>query len=768
MADQPTIRNVTLDDSVLLPHASQQVVFKVQWDEDWELVPECYCSSIEWALNPSRSTAQFVYKYDKSGNSVATTGRVCPTTGSPVSAPAFVKVSNNGLPDWYGYVVDDSESTWAGSDAPHIDHSTAFGLPWLLDQVHLTSSVQIAADATIETETVPRALPVNLPGGSQYGNMHQINFSHGDPIYVYSRDLVDAKPWTAKKFLEYVFREFGLPGTTDGDSDERIPVRLDLTEMADWDLEPFDPHGMTYAEILDHVIDRRRALAWTTEIEHVPDPLMLGERQPDRLVIRVVSSLSESVTIGSADASDGVVAQLLANKRQLTCNISRRSVRSLDIRNSITEQADVFEAIGERCGFVGTFSLQDNDSSVTVLSKNWTDALELQYEAGFSGDASYAGLDNDNERAARNSAIRGSDAVRDVFRSFRVPESWASDGRLGDGANGVTPADRYPAFPVLNDQGAIEQGGVVRDPADLPADLDADTLHWPLLRFEPEMPLVQGVDYSGDAIYQGTATTPSNTDDRHRFLPPLVLFNITRDASSATYWAHGERMTRDDYSASVEDGINYSVDVDVRPDAFSFELNVVGEDQHFIASADFADLSVDDWTNQQKRAVDFNSMAITAYVLVDRFASYSTPSDLGTNDVVRRKRISVPGAHMDWIPKHTVTGLGLDGQPQRTTASGWIRNDIERLERVAKVAAEYHRDPRRPVTLRVGGLLPHAAGGGMDVGELLLNIGEDGDSTAVNSLVTKITYQFAIEEGSTPETIVETSHGELDVVGISQ
>ena len=760
-----TTRSVTLNDSVLLSHPSQQVWFKVRWADEWELADETYCSSLSWALNPSQSTAQFVKNYDPDGLSTATAGRNASTTGSPLDGSTYLRLEVSGLPAWHGIGVEIAKRVWGDQTAPQSDHSTAFGLEWLLERAFLKQSLQVDADGT-GVETVNRVIQVNRPTAAQFGNMQEVEQPFADTQYVFSRDLIDAKPWTAKKFLGYVFNEFGLLGIEANADAVKIPVRLDLDEMADWDLEPFDPAGMSYVALLDKVIARDRGLAWITEVEDQPDDFW-GDPQPDRLVIRAVSTLKESVTIGSADSDDGVVAELLANERQVTVNVSKRSVDELEIRDSVTQQADVFEAVGERCGFVGTFAIADNGSLVTVLEPNWTDELELQYEAGFSADASYAGL-GDTDKRARNSAVRGSDVVRDVYRSFRVPASWMSYGRLGDGSGAVALADRYPAFPVLNDQAEIEQSGIVRDPADLADKLDADVFHWPELRFQPEMPLVQGIDYSGDAIYQGTATTPNNASDTHRFLPPLVLFQITRDETAASYWAHGERMTREDYSSSVEDGINYSVDVDVRPDAFSFEVNVIGADQHFIADADFADLGADDWAAQQKRAVDYNSMLVTAYVLADRHAKYVTPSEVDDTDVLRRHRIDVPGAHLDWVPKGTVVALGLDDLPQRTTASGWVRDDRQRLERVAKVAEQYHKDPRKPVTLRVSGLVPHAAGGGIEVGELVLNIGPDGRSTEVNSLVTKITYEFSLSEGQVPSTTIETSHGELDVVGISQ
>jgi hypothetical protein len=122
----------------------------------------------------------------------------------------------------------------------------------------------------------------------------------------------------------------------------------------------------------------------------------------------------------------------------------------------------------------------------------------------------------------------------------------------------------------------------------------------------------------------------------------------------------------------------------------------------------------------------------------------------------RELTIDVPDCEQWYLVPGTVVGID-DSGAYRTAAGGLIRDDSDRLEAVAALAAAWYSLPRSAVTVRY-----RTTYYGIDAATLITDLTASGRTIAANSVVTRVTLDFL-----SSSTVVETGYAELDAVAMT-
>jgi hypothetical protein len=260
----------------------------------------------------------------------------------------------------------------------------------------------------------------------------------------------------------------------------------------------------------------------------------------------------------------------------------------------------------------------------------------------------------------------------------------------------------------------------------------------------------------------------------------VALLAMIKDAEGK--WDYGDRAASQIEFSDHPTGRRWSLICTPAPNQPAIELRVSGSAQHMIAKADFTPLPIDepgdlDWRQQ---------ILCTVAIEVDQWCQgiyepannvYETAGEIfGQFDAIRELLIELgPVARRDWIAYDTVIGLDDKGDLQRQRPAKWLRDDLQVVEDLAKIAGQWYTRPRKACDFTFAGLF-----GGLEVGDLLESVGgvllvadpdsDEGDleelaspATPLNAAVTQVSWDLV---GMT--STVQTDFAELDVTDIGE
>jgi hypothetical protein len=153
-----------------------------------------------------------------------------------------------------------------------------------------------------------------------------------------------------------------------------------------------------------------------------------------------------------------------------------------------------------------------------------------------------------------------------------------------------------------------------------------------------------------------------------------------------------------------------------------------------------------------------DNLLATVYWLTDEYveAVWPADADLPQSDAIREQIISVGDQYqLIYVAPGTVVDV-RDGQLVRTSGGGWLRDDRAALRRIARIAYEWYRRPRRALSL-----VYRQARGLVAVGEMIRYIGPPGNEREINSVVTSLSIDMV-----QVKTAIQTDYGELDALAL--
>jgi len=723
---------VTLSSRIRRTVGAQEVYLREVWRYDWEVQPYLHCLEATWALSPTMPTATLEWPYgwikrEGTGNFVQVPKLDCLDFYVKVKMPLHSDAAVYRY--WYGVVSHVEDTNHGIVTVNGLPRATGrqllhcYGLERLLDTEMIAESWVDRGNASAE----PVQLPVDFNARGRPNRNDRVIMP--ELAHVFEGQVLTpggtlrptAAWWSTRQIVEYLLA-WAVPRSSYRTRHKRVRFRLyDPTPfLAAADRPTMRQNGQTVLAMLHRLIDRRRLRSFyldvdetTNEVELVPIAWNAGMIDPE---------------VPGADV-------FFQNSNTITLNYDSSQCTTSVLRKSRVGRYDRVIARGARRTSTATFYVASD-----CLKPAWTTAEEASYEAGFSGDAGYAALD-DLDKAKRNAEVRARDELSAVYSWFSLPDDWAGI---------VQEAGAATTHPVFVDIGAT---GVAQ----------AVDQYIHEVVFEPFIPLYEHVDYS----------TVASSDDPPVFTyrQPLVVFKTPTDA---TYVAGDKIATRADATADPgSDGGNIRWTAACRPlsDTRTLAVNVSGEPQHVIAETDFTPLADDrDLGNFDYRSKE---MLITATVLDNRSAEGKYPEDgWGDGTLVDTQLGIVIYAgeeyRQDYLVPMTVVDVDDDGALVQTDG-GYVRDDTDRLAIIARIAYEWWSQERIVLSLQTTDLSPM-----LDIGVLIQTIGDSvmpGNEhyETINTVISEVRISWPrLTDGDTqaPTMDIITGAGELDPMTI--
>jgi hypothetical protein len=437
-----------------------------------------------------------------------------------------------------------------------------------------------------------------------------------------------------------------------------------------------------------------------------------------------------STTINLGDGNT-----LPANPNTLTLDFTADPwIESLEIRQTQQTHYDQIIARGEPKGSVFTVSGADG-----TIEADWSSSQQTEYNQAASTASGYAGL-TEKEKMQRNDAFREQRSLERVYSWMRLPQDW--DGMVNNGEGDGT--NTY-AFPTIN-----QSTGEVVD-----ATTTGDTFWLQGLRFQSHLPLYVDLDYSDYNIEEDSTINNLPAGSVPDFQPPLAAVKLLR-ADSSTFYAHIDKVTAEQSpDAGNSNYVRWNADISMQDQSPGFKIKIHAEgrgQQHRLFLEEFTKAdATDGWDNLPDMSWRDN-LLLTVYCHADSYAECRVPKDSALTSIeITRLVIDVPDAYMDWVAPGTVVGI-KDGQLVRSESGGMVRNDFNRLQKVALLASGWFGVERSTAAIGYKRLAQIAK-----VGYLITTI----NGTAVNTVVTKVRYDFEAQK-----TTIQTQHGEMDFTTI--
>jgi len=756
---------LTTTDELVRSAERYRVYLRQRWADAWTLEPFLECLSVCWSASPKVSAAEFQWIYGR---------------GMRQGETGFSDVAPRALLDWYVKVEIDQPDTigdegfdetvpplvWVGliqedGDNPRgarIGEDSAgesrvprgrqallaYGLEVLLDLEPVTTSF-VETSEGCEAKPVGRGLTFNEENhqrpatGLDRKHHYKMPGNRSKQVasqtaYVFAKDATDACIWTVPQIVDYLIRYHAPTG-------DAVPFRLDLTRricLPDWGRPKVASHGRSVKHLLDELMDRRRLLGYTVEVE--ADYYGAGM---DAMMIRPFTFADQDLTVPDSEDPDLIGQTLKANPDQVSLDFDRAiDVEAVHLKMSSVDLYDQAIATGARVVCCGTISGLEE-----TLVGHWSNIEESDYNGGASLEADYAALD-DFAKQERNKVARAEKRLERVYAYFGLAKDW--DGKVDT----ELTEEKNTLFPFT-------QLGL--DPAQ---DL---AFHAAEMRFLPTIPLKTNHDYTADKI--ATDQVADNTPEGYAWenRPIYVLLKLADNPCSGDRYAEVDKMAA---AAGIEgcgagDGRNFSCSIRVQEHAAGIVLRVSGgQGQYTIARTDFASLPglIDEYAGE----FDWrDNLIVTFAVEADRSVEMRWPKTVVTQwDFQRILRIDASArCGLHYVAPNTVVDC-KDGYLRKSTNGGFVRDDRPLLQLLAHTAYQWYATPRQAFTF-----VFRQASGLLKVGQLITTIGAlgtgfyaGGTQQDVRSVVTQVRIDLAHSDHEFHRTTVETQWAELDVM----
>jgi hypothetical protein len=699
-------------------HKSHTVYYKSTWGAAWVAVPYLYANRFSVAVAPSTSSAVLEYQY---GRILRSNANLMANYTQLDLTDKYIKIAVDGGWTWYGVCVDVDDQR----DGEAIHEGTAIvtgkqnflcrGLEYLLQREPVTQSI-VKNTAAGET-TIGRAIGFNLGAGlpgSAYREANASNELGSKGTAIFTSNLQSASEWKSHQILEYLIKNF-FPRNQAGL--DMLDWNVDINQARQY-LSAYKPtlqiHGKTCFQILNELIDRRRALGWWIYVD--PD-----NEHPE---IRIFSFSRDNVNL-----PDGNI--ILANTNQTTWNFDRDN--RVQVCTLATDTASKFDRVyvkGEPPGAVFTIEGSGGGGN-GLLEADWTSAQQTEYRTAASTAAGYNALDSWSKQNA-NQAARGKEKLRKVFRYFRLSPT-AFTGTL----NGK------PVWPY----DSTAQG------------LTINTSYWiPGIRFQDKLPLRLEHDY------QVVATVTNTMKDRSKweYQRPFVYI---KDNDVSKYFFLDRPGRGDSVGTHITaSGRNWAASLRMQDDAPGIIVDV-GVNQHLIAKDTFTPIDEDD-TQDCPPDVDYNYLAATVFAEGDGNVTVMHPEGplALTTDTIKELILFAPNCRLDYMLPQTTIDIDNEGALIKCTAGGFIQDDTAYMRNVANSAYQWYSTPRKAMQVTIHELsfiqlvdANNGLGSTPSPGVLLRTVGSGANAQTINSVVSQVEYDLLAGTGT-----YTTQFAELD------
>lgn len=706
---------------------------RFRWTLPWTVATNMHCEEAVWCAAPSLPTATLRWHY----------GMICPfgkQTFQEILKKAgyerlFVKIDFNlrqtvvsGVPTWetktwYGTIEvnDDRHDGTITEPATFNDVATGeqlltcYGMEHLLDREYPAKS-WIDQDDAGTIVAIERACTFNRDGKPN----RSANATGG--TFHFSNIAATSTFWSTRDIVEYLLR---YHSPTDAFGANNVPFQLSpigLAAVANWDQPVVHPEGRSVYSLLTSLLARQRLIGFHFE---TPDPL---------------TYLQPWTFTGTAINTKPGGAPIPANNNKLTLVFDKDQSADAVVKVSTVEQYDQLIIRGARRRAVFTVSWQDG-----TLVAGWGGLEQAIYDQGASLLPGYAAM-TVTERRKANAEARAVEYVKHVYRRFKIVEPW--NGLAG---NGIGGAKTFP-FREIN----------------LTTLLPQQVPHFDREVFvEKTMPLLEGVDYSGDKIFLGTLVLPTGNASE---MPPLVFW---QNPDTLSYQRIETMADAGPLTDDLRQQLDWSATVVVPDEDRAIQLVVSGAPQHVLDQISFLPTAED----EDQGTHNWRAAVVTLSVQEDRYAEIRFPNDgvlqatIPTNDYARRLVLDAGDQYrLDYVNPGTVVDVGPNGLIFATNG-GFLNDDRNELLAIARVAHAFYNRKRRVLYFS-----SEQATSTINLGDFISFISQpdlDGigtHRTAIDTPITEIRMQTPM---GTSEDIADpprmhwtTDAGQLDAIGL--
>lgn len=727
----------------------QTVYWKTRLQDPWVEVRELWASETVWAVAPTIPTASLQFRYGFELHRFAP--QWAPVFRARNRLRQYVRIEHIVSP-----INDDDTSTfirtWHGilnieldaEDAPFRQvneagevifyangkvHFTAYGLASLLDEADCTRTRIAGGSGSFE---VARAIGFRRNPRSTEHKTHTANRSvaaDSDGVFLFHGEKTAGLDWTTQQAAAYVLAH-DTPRDHAGEAVLKFRLHDPDGILPDWDQVELPREGRTAWELLNSLIARQRLIGFDVRLEEGP------EETGGEIMIVPHSLTGTELVIESLSG-----AYFKANPRQKILALEKDYGALVSLKRTSADQYDQVLLIGAPRTSTATFSFIQ-----LTIGIGWPAALEILYEAGGSLHADYPAAAEIEGRMLWNEEARKADNLKPVYARFVLPDPF--DGYVGDGTSVLDAGEGVPLQPSDADP-------------NVPNPLAPDDR-----RFLPQLPLLEGYDYSGSLL----ASSPTETGPApHKHLKPLVLFRRGDWTEAKPRYRHAESagLAAELETAGMQAADTWSSRVHVDQKDGALWIEVSNDPQEVIAKTDFTRLAED-----PEVFADYRQMLATLAVPWSQHCSGIYPVEgtfgLDTNRVLRID--AGDEFRCDYVVPDTVVALDTGGQLVRTTTGGYVRDDRTLLTALAQLAWQWYGQVRRSLSFSTS-LVNNA----LELGDFIVSTGDpdiEGDVHVdeVNSVISQIRIVSPLSEGegplepTPPKIHYESAYGELDVL----
>lgn len=734
--------------SVIASASEQKVYTRKRWADEWEEQRALWCEGFDLCVSPSIPEARLLYLYGEgiepgaeAGNSDEQTFKkiepkdllhhyvkiqVTPTAyGDPPTALDLDE------PFYFYGTIEESTLEHAGSLPSDQEgdervptgqqYLRCLGLEFLLGRSQIKSSFVFDWETENESE-VKRAVTFNAGLGQARDSERRGNRSpdKGElDAYIFVGEMSEGKEWTATNILEYLVA-YHQPRDPDGKHPFNLVLDPDgCHENLAFDKPILETSGRTLRDLLNQIVDRGRLHCWTLVVEESPIK---------RVLVRVVPFTDTVINLLS-----GATIKPNPNQKELDFENAFDIVSAITTE-SVSQAYDQVVVRGANRGCIGTYSY-----ALGNMEGAWREDVEESLRVGGTDDDDYAGLEP-GEKTRRNSEVRAEARFSHVFSHLRVKLNW--DGKSG-GSPVCPQLDQYPDATIY-----------LADPAP----------NWRAgLRFARYLPLDTSLDYSDDKIAERLTGDPPR--------PPAMSPDAIHPQIMVIAPVGGDRWAMLDQIGPCSDPpddttsqfgwhahwapLDNEMGVEIRVSGRYTQL--VLADDLFTPEEDSDDEVRYDYEGQ---TISWKGVHVTAMFEADDPIESKYPEeikldDLRGGDTPRILLIDVRDrARLDYLAKGT--WVGVKGGTPQSSNGGFIRDDRTLLDDLARLAGAWYLIARQSFSLQYRQIRPL-----MKPGDLITTIKQGGEDVEVNSLVTRISYDFGAQI-----TSLQTDYAELDVRGL--
>lgn len=793
------------------------VFIKPNWRDEWAEAIDFWPYEINWSCAPSLPTVTLWWKYGwtRTPQSIQFFRRLrllgihrwfikieCPTLDVKFDYQGDETIRRWTRRFWYGVLDIDADQLGGVGFYADADENL-FPVPSGQQTFTAYGMEKLLADQTIEDAYFvwfdPTAGPAGravigaqniLPAFNAGGNPNRtFDAQPGGGIggalstHVFETDRKIAQYWSTKDIVEYLMHRVS-PRNTAGDI--AVDFRADILalDLNDKDRPVIDQQGQTVYSILARLLDRRRLRLWWLSVQDpsgAEDP-DTGGRPADAMETVYLNTATMNGTEIPPFEKDASPIPENANKINIRCDFDQTT--TVAIKRSSVEQVDQVVAQGDRRVSVFTVSFMDSS-----LGTAWDPALTDDYNKGASETDGYdeAGT---KERQRMNTEARNADRLEDVFTLFEIPGGW--DQLVGDGLGGLpTVPEQWAVFP---------NESVTRDDDERFGPAPAYLGHCHLLQ---ALPLLSGVDYSGDRIANGTVDLATATGEP---VKPFALFRKPEslkggDAEDKDRWRWARADEIGDNAGlevtEAEEADRWSATVFIPYESKQVKLRVTGAPQHIVDDETlFTPLEHEGLRVDPELAKwNIHEGAVITVAMEDPRrvnAVWPPMEDLADRDVIRRKFIDADGFRKIYVVPETIVDIDEAGKLKRTDG-GFIphagadgdEDDVAKLATIARNAFEWYGVQRKVLvleSLQLRGATNQAADPNdfaniLPLGAYVEEFSQDTPDAPdddppgtenleeIKSVVTSVVFTYPWN--GTPHMTVQTFSGELDALQVA-